>query len=141
MEPLLSKTETLTNKVNEDSFLRPNDSYVDLLEPSVDTTIDITAPYARNSSAWRPLQNDNDNNQFSPLLGRNENFLNAANAQNSAESDHNNDIFTQGSGLTESSKNSDSEERFISRLSSPEKVLINTLDNESGLQSINESTL
>ncbi|AJR60429.1 Aly2p [Saccharomyces cerevisiae YJM244] len=141
MEPLLSKTETLTNKVNEDSFLRPNDSYVDLLEPSVDTTIDITAPYARNSSAWHPLQNDNDNNQFSPLLGSNENFLNAANAQNSAESDHNNDIFTQGSGLTESSKNSDSEERFISRLSSPEKVLINTLDNESGLQSINESTL
>lgn len=67
--------------------------------------------------------------------------MNAANAQNSAESDHNNDIFTQGSGLTESSKNSDSEERFISRLSSPEKVLINTLDNESGLQSINESTL
>ena len=141
MEPLLSKTETLTNKVNDESFLRPNDSYVDLLEPSVDTTIDITAPYARNSSAWHPSQNDNDNNQISPLLRGNEIFLNGINAHNSVESDHMNDITTQGSGLTESSKNSDSEERFISRLSSPEKLLINTLDNESGLQSINESTL
>ncbi|EJS43147.1 YJL084C [Saccharomyces arboricola H-6] len=143
MEPLLSKTETLADRINDDSFLRPNDSYVNLLEPSVDTTVDITAPYARNSSAWHPSQNDDENNQFSPLLGSNENFLNLINAHSSAESDHNNeknDITTQGSGLTESSRNSDSEEKFVSRSSSPEKLLINTLDDESGLQSINEST-
>lgn len=141
MEPLLSKTETLTNRMNDDSFLGPNDSFVNLLEPSVDTTVDITAPYARNSSAWHPSQYDTENNQFSPLLGSNENFLNLINGQNSTESDHNNDVTTQGSGLTGSSKNSDTEERIISRLSSPEKLLINTLDNESGLQSIDESTL
>ncbi|CAI4043655.1 hypothetical protein SKDZ_10G1290 [Saccharomyces kudriavzevii ZP591] len=140
MEPLLSKTETLPNKINDNSFLRSNDSYVDLLDQSTDTTVDITAPYARNSSAWHPSQDNNDNNPFFPLLGGNENFLNAISAQNFTESDHNNDITTQGSGLTESSRNSDSEERFASRLSSPEKLLVNTLDNESGLQSINDST-
>lgn len=58
MEPLLQHSSTCQNSTTMENLSRSRDSIAQFTEHLDDTSVDITALYERNSTAWHPLQHD-----------------------------------------------------------------------------------
>lgn len=68
MEPLLHHTDTYRNVSADNIAFQSRDSIHNYASSPIDSSIDITALYDRNSNGWHPLQANADN-AISPVVG------------------------------------------------------------------------
>lgn len=155
MEPLLHHTDTQRNVSADDIVFQSRDSISNYASAPVDTSIDITALYDRNSNAWHPLQTGFES-ALSPVVSpRNsmvfansnhvlDDFKSALHEDNDDANDHREDSVStlrqsgETSGESSSGRTADSmqDSQPSRRPVSGEKQFINHTDRETSYQSI-----
>lgn len=153
MEPLLHHTETQRNVSADDLVFQSRDSINNYTEEPIDSSVDITALYDRNSNAWHPLQTDSAE-ALSPVAspGYSVNVANANHVMDDFKkalhlSNESSRVFHEDSvstikqnGDTCSSRNSEivqeSDDRYP-RPASGEKQVIKETDREAAVHAIN----
>lgn len=153
MEPLLHHTETQRNVSVDDIVFQSRDSINNYANIPVDSSIDITALYDRNSNAWHPLQAGVDNALSPAVSPRNsiavansnqvlDDFKNALRDDNDLGNDGREDSVStlrqsgETSGESSSGRTADSIQEPPRRPESGDKQLINHTDRETTYQSI-----
>lgn len=158
MEPLLHHTETQRNVSADDIVFQSRDSINNYVNAPIDSSIDITALYDRNSNGWHPLQGS-FNGGLSPVVSpRNsiliadsnnvlDDFKNALHQGSDLSNEQREDSLstlrqsceTSGSSSGPTADSVPDDNKPSDRSSTGEKQFFNHTDRETNLQSINSS--